>query len=252
MSGRRIGILGGTFDPIHRGHLDVADAAAHTLALTSVFLIPSNIPPHRPQPFASAYHRFAMVALAVAERPAWRAVDLELRSTTPSYTSSTLGHLRNRGYAPNELFFVIGADAFCDIATWHDYPAILERGALCRGVATRLTRQRAGAAAAATWPRAWSRQPRAISPARPSIILIDAPTADVSSTAIRQTRGEGTPIDGHGVPRACSNTLSSTDFIFRGRLDAGRRTGCIQSRQAGCMAKTEKRATKSQTVSRRR
>jgi nicotinate-nucleotide adenylyltransferase len=194
MSGRRVGILGGTFDPIHRGHLDVADAAAHTLALTSVFLIPSNIPPHRPQPFASAYHRFAMVALAVAERPAWRAVDLELRSTTPSYTSSTLGHLRNRGYAPNELFFIIGADAFCDIASWHDYPAILNAahfvvvsrpGSAVSALAQRLPDLAARMVTAT----------RAISPAGPAIILVDAPTADVSSTAIRQTLGEGTPID---------------------------------------------------------
>jgi nicotinate-nucleotide adenylyltransferase len=195
MSGRRVGILGGTFDPIHCGHLDVADAAASTLALTSVFMIPSNIPPHRPQPFASAYHRFAMVALAVAERPAWRAVDLELRSTTPSYTSSTLGHLRNRAYAPNELFFIIGADAFGEIATWHDYPAILD-------AAHFVVVSRPGSPVGRLAQRLPHLAPRmvtatnAIAPASPSIILIDAPTADVSSTAIRQTLGEGTAIDG--------------------------------------------------------
>jgi len=65
MTTARIGILGGTFDPIHRGHTDLAEAAAAALALTRVIVVPANIPPHRPQPFASSYHRFAMAALAV-------------------------------------------------------------------------------------------------------------------------------------------------------------------------------------------
>src|SRR6266487_5764077 len=123
---RRIGILGGTFDPVHCGHLDVGASAQEALELTRMYVITSNIPPHRPQPFASAYHRFAMVSFAVSTRPDWRAADLELRSPTPSYTSGTLAKFHERGYAASELFFVIGADAFVDIATWHDYPAILD------------------------------------------------------------------------------------------------------------------------------
>ena len=123
---RRIGILGGTFDPFHCGHLDVATSAQEALELTRMFVITSNIPPHRPQPFASAYHRFAMVSFAVASRPDWRAADLELRSETPSFTSGTLAKFHERGYAASELFFVIGADAFADIGAWRDYPAILD------------------------------------------------------------------------------------------------------------------------------
>ena len=96
MSARRIGIIGGTFDPIHCGHVDVAVAAAQTLGLARMFVIPSNIPPHRPQAFASAYHRFAMVSLAAAGHPGWRAADLELRYGAPSYTSATLERFRVR------------------------------------------------------------------------------------------------------------------------------------------------------------
>ena len=66
MSARRIGILGGTFDPIHCGHLDMAEAAQAVLSLDRVFVVTANIPPHQVQTVASAYHRFAMVALAVA------------------------------------------------------------------------------------------------------------------------------------------------------------------------------------------
>src|ERR1044072_5020372 len=123
---RRIGILGGTFDPFHNGHLDVGVSAQEALGLTRMFVITSNIPPHRPQPFASAYHRFAMVSFAVANREGWRAADLALRSEPPSDTPGTLASFRERGYGPSELFFVIGADAFADIGAWRDYPAILD------------------------------------------------------------------------------------------------------------------------------
>src|SRR4051812_10459 len=97
---RRIGILGGTFDPVHYGHFDVADAAERALQLTRLFIVTANVPPHRPQPQSSPFHRFAMVALAVLDRPAWRASDLELRAAAPSYTSVTLDKFHERGVAP--------------------------------------------------------------------------------------------------------------------------------------------------------
>ena len=123
---RRIGILGGTFDPIHLGHLDLASAAQAALGLTEVMLIPSNVPPHRPAPAASGFHRFAMAALAVAGRPGWRVSDLELGEPTRSYTSTTLRSLHQDGCQREELFFLIGADAFSDITSWHEFPAILD------------------------------------------------------------------------------------------------------------------------------
>ena len=126
MPARRLGILGGTFDPLHVGHMDVGDAAYAALRLTEMVLVTSNVPPHRPQPLTSAYHRFAMVAIAVQGRPGWQAADLELRHAAPSYTSRTLDRFHDRGYEAVELFFVIGADAFVEIESWRDYPNILE------------------------------------------------------------------------------------------------------------------------------
>lgn len=123
---RRLGILGGMFDPIHDGHLDTVDAAQHALHLTALAIVPSKIPPHRPQPIASGFHRFAMVALAIAGRPGWRALDLELSKPAVSYTSDTLRHLHTIGFHQTELFFIVGADAFLEIATWKDYPALLD------------------------------------------------------------------------------------------------------------------------------
>jgi nicotinate-nucleotide adenylyltransferase len=197
---RRLGILGGTFDPIHNGHLDVGDVAVRALNLTRMFVITSNVPPHRPQPFASSYHRFAMVSLAVADRHSWRASDLELRAPAPSYTTATLKKFHQRGYGPCELFFVLGADAFADIGTWRDYPAILADAHFAvvsrPGYPVQQLPQRL--------PRLADRMVHApldtLSQIDPLIVLIDAPTADVSSTAIRQRRASGDSIAGMVPP----------------------------------------------------
>src|SRR5688500_17966644 len=91
----RIGILGGTLDPIHFGHLDTALAAREALALDKVVIIPSRIPPHRStQPLASAYHRFAMAALAVNGVEGLSVSDVELQAPGLSYTADTLMHYR--------------------------------------------------------------------------------------------------------------------------------------------------------------
>jgi nicotinate-nucleotide adenylyltransferase len=193
---RRIGILGGTFDPFHCGHVDVGEAAVAALGLARVYVITSNVPPHRPQPVASAYHRFAMVSLGLKEREGWRASDLELRTDATSYTSGTLAKFHEREYAPCELFFIIGADAFADIGTWRDYPKILD----CAHFAVV---SRPGFAASMLPHRLPTLADRMVKPPMdvmsqmdPMIILIDVPTADVSSTAIRQRRIEGATIAG--------------------------------------------------------
>jgi nicotinate-nucleotide adenylyltransferase len=191
MSIRRIGILGGTFDPIHWGHLEAAFAAETALNLMRVMVVPASLPPHRPQPYASSFHRFAMVALAVAGRAGWRASDLELRDESESYTSATLDKFHERGYKASELYFILGCDAFAEIATWRNYPGILERahfavisrpGHPVGDIPHRL-------------PQLAQRMVRppldAISPIDPTIVLIDAPTADVSSSAIRDRRARG-------------------------------------------------------------
>jgi nicotinate-nucleotide adenylyltransferase len=197
---RRVGILGGTFDPIHRGHLDLADAAQRVLALTEILVIPSNIPPHRPQPIASSWHRFAMVALAIVGRSGWRASDIELAGGAgPSFTSATLRRFEDAGYTAAELFFLTGADAFAEIESWRDFPAILDRaefvvvsrpGFPVSGLARRLP------AIADRMQDADRLSDRRTEAGRTSIFLIDAATADVSATAIRQAAANGRPISG--------------------------------------------------------
>ncbi len=196
---RRIGILGGTFDPIHCGHIDVGSAARTALQLDRLIVVTSNIPPHRPQPLASPYHRFAMTAMAVAGRPGWTVDDLELEVGTPSYTSGTLRQFRDRGYAPSEVFFVIGADAFAEIESWHDYPAILDLAHFVVVSRPGMPVDRLPAQLAALAPRMIPGtevdahlRPRS----KLRIFLITATTADVSSTAIRQRVAAGESIAG--------------------------------------------------------
>jgi nicotinate-nucleotide adenylyltransferase len=196
MSLRRIGILGGTFDPIHWGHLEAAFAAEAALNLMRVLVVTSSMPPHRPQPHASGFHRFAMASLAVGGRTGWRASDLELRDESQSYTSATLQKFHDRGYKASELYFILGSDAFAEIMSWVDYPAILDfahfvvisrPGHPIEDIPHRL-------------PQLASRMVRppldAISHVDPMIVLIDAPTADVSSSAIRDRRARSESVAG--------------------------------------------------------
>ncbi|HKB11163.1 MAG TPA: nicotinate-nucleotide adenylyltransferase, partial [Vicinamibacterales bacterium] len=177
------------------------DAAQAVLGLTELHVVTAHFPPHRPPPETSSYHRFAMVALTTIERPAWRASDLELRHESPSYTSRTLHKFHDRGYQPTQLFFVIGSDAFADIATWRDYPTLLESAHFAVVSRPHLP----AAAVVERLPGLAGRMvteiDQALSSTVPLIFLIDAPTADVSSTAIRSRLATGAPIDGMVAPR---------------------------------------------------
>ena len=125
--GARLGILGGTLDPVHTGHIETALAARAALALDRVLLLPSRVPPHRPlQPCASPFHRFAMTALAVNGIEGLEATDIELASPGPSYTASTLERFHEHGARRSQIFFILGADAFAEIETWNRYPSVLD------------------------------------------------------------------------------------------------------------------------------
>ena len=196
MSFRRIGILGGTFDPIHWGHLEAAFAAENALKLQRLLVITSHVPPHRGTPQASSYHRFAMAALAVAGRSGWRASDLELRLDSESYTADTLKRFHDRGYAPAELFFITGADAFGEIPHWKDFPLVLD-------YAHFVVVSRPGYPVSDLPHRLPQLASRMITPPLdslshldPMILLVDAPTSNVSATEVRDRRRRGETIAG--------------------------------------------------------
>ena len=122
---RRVGILGGTFDPVHIGHLRGALEVAELFALDEVRLVPSARPPHRDVPQVSAEDRLAMVRRAVEGVPGLAVDDRELRRERPSYTIDTLESLRSELAADDQLFLVLGWDAFCGLPSWHRWEELL-------------------------------------------------------------------------------------------------------------------------------
>ncbi|UTW06563.1 nicotinate-nucleotide adenylyltransferase [Pseudomonas benzenivorans] len=123
---RRIGIFGGTFDPVHIGHLRSALEVAEFMALDELRLVPSARPPHRGAPQVSAQDRLAMVQLAVADLSPLCVDDRELGRDKPSYSIDTLESLRAELAVDDQLFLVLGWDAFCGLPSWHRWEALLD------------------------------------------------------------------------------------------------------------------------------
>lgn len=120
-----VGIFGGTFDPIHYGHLRTAYELKAKLGLCEVLFVPGGLPPHRAAPLASADLRLAMVMAAIAGEPGFRCDDRELRRAGPSYTIDTLAELRaERPEAP--LCLLLGMDAFLGLAGWHRWHELID------------------------------------------------------------------------------------------------------------------------------
>ena len=193
---RRLGVFGGTFDPVHHGHLDAASAARSALALEEILFVPSKDPPHRSLvPHASAFHRFALAGLAINGLDGYRVSDAELLRDGRSYTADTLRQFRAEGWAPWQLFFIIGADAFAEIATWREYPAVLD-------LAHFIVIARPGVTIEASVGRTPDLRAR-VRPTSPTpaiedatgIFVVEATTRDVSSTMVRARLAAGQPID---------------------------------------------------------
>ena len=124
---RRLGILGGTFDPIHHGHLLAAEEARHQLALDRILFVPAGIPPHKPaRPISSADHRVRMVELAIAGKSHFALSRVDVDRPDPSYTVDTLELLRAEWGAGPRFFFIEGADSLSDIACWYRPRRLIE------------------------------------------------------------------------------------------------------------------------------
>ena len=188
----RLGVLGGTFDPIHYGHLDAAAAARDSLSLDAVLFLPAHDQPLRTnQTGASGFHRFAMATLATNACAAYRVSDLELMREGMSYTIDTLRHLHAEGWGASQLFFILGADAFAEIARWRGFPDVLDAARFVVVARPGVSLE----SAIARTPAIGSR-----------VSLIEARTRDVSSTVIRQRLSAGESIDDL-VPAAVSRHI---------------------------------------------
>jgi len=122
----KIGLLGGTFNPIHIGHLRIAEEAREGLGLEQVVFIPAHIPPHKqPEGVIDSSHRLAMTSLAVQDHEAFIVSDIEADRPEKSFSLYTIRHFLRELDKQDELFFILGADAFAEITTWHRWMEVL-------------------------------------------------------------------------------------------------------------------------------
>ena len=122
----RVGLLGGTFNPVHNGHLAIARQTRDALALERVVFIPTGDPPHKPhEALASAGTRYEMVRLAIASDPSLSVSDVDVRRAGKSYSIDTVRILQEQFGPETQLYFLIGLDAFLEIPTWRDPETLL-------------------------------------------------------------------------------------------------------------------------------
>jgi nicotinate-nucleotide adenylyltransferase len=199
MSTAPIGILGGTFDPIHFGHLRLAQELSHTLKLAQVRFVPSGTPPHRATPAATTAQRVVMARLAVAANPLFAVDERETRRTGPAYTFDTLTQLRAELGATSSLVLLLGADAFLEFATWHRWHELfgLAHVAIAHrpGFPVERWRDSMPQPLAREYTARSMQQPLAVHLAPAGGIVVMPITAlDISATAIRElTRTGGSP-----------------------------------------------------------
>ncbi|MFD1885464.1 nicotinate-nucleotide adenylyltransferase [Paenibacillus wenxiniae] len=173
----KVGIMGGTFDPVHIGHMLAAEAALEGCALDEVWFMPSHIPPHKHAAGASGKQRLQMVERAIGTNPAFRTLDIELERGGVSYTIETIRALQER-YGEHEFFFIIGADMVNSLTEWHGIEELAQRLTFV-GVG------RPGSVIDKTKMPAYL---------QPRVQLVNMPQVDISSTDIRERLQNGQTI----------------------------------------------------------
>lgn len=196
----KIGLLGGTFDPFHFGHLAAADAAIDCAELDRVIFIPAAQPPHRPPAVASPHQRIEMCRLGIDGEPRFEVSDIELKREGPSYTVDTLAQWRKQE-PDDELFLILGWDAAQLFSTWREPEKVRE-------LATIVVVARPGGTA----PR--EEDLKGVGLDKAKVVLCLTTTPDVSASEIRKAVAAGEPITGK-VPKAVER------FIAEHRLYAG-------------------------------
>jgi nicotinate-nucleotide adenylyltransferase len=194
---RRIGILGGTFDPLHVGHLRAAEVVREALGLDEVLFVPSKSPPHKVAPdVTEAKHRLRMVELAVENERFFNVSRVEVERDGPSYTIDTLSEL-SADRPESKFFFVAGTDSFIEIRTWHRWKELLSRHSFVVHERPGFPLERARAlvsrelGAPAVEETAFDAE---LSSHRPQVFLLQRDMLDVSSTGIRSSVREGRSI----------------------------------------------------------
>jgi nicotinate-nucleotide adenylyltransferase len=188
----KLGLFGGSFDPIHNGHLLTLSAAASELALDRVLLIPNPFPPHKPAEQLTPYvYRREMVRLALKAFPAFELATIEEESKGPAYTTDTVRRvLETRGISPEDCWLIIGADSLLEIECWKDPEALYRdcRVAVLPRPGCDLTRV----------PKRFLSRTR----------VLKSPQIDISASEVRARVAAGEPID-HLVPAPVETYIHS-------------------------------------------
>lgn len=197
------GVLGGTFDPIHNGHLAIAEEVRQKLSLDEVIFVPASCPRLKPaSPVATPQQRVHMVRLAISGSPYYRLSTVEVERPRPSCSVDTVAELRGQLDKEGELYFILGQDNLAELPRWREPERLVK---MCRLVAV---------------PRPGLRLPdlKALEASVPglagSLILLEAPHSDISASLVRERVSRGLPI-GHLVPGAVA------DYIREQGLYAG-------------------------------
>jgi nicotinate-nucleotide adenylyltransferase len=204
VSGMKIGVLGGTFDPIHRGHLKVAEEVTARLNLSEIIFMPAGQPRLKINNVISpAEHRVEMVRLAIAGKPYFTLSTMEVERPGPTYTVDTMAELRRQLGSGHELFFILGWDSLTQLPGWREPSRLIK---LCHLVAV---------------PRVDYPPPdlgaleAAIPGLSPRVILLDLPRIDINATEIRQRVGRGLSIH-HLVPEPVERYIREHKLYIAG------------------------------------
>jgi nicotinate-nucleotide adenylyltransferase len=206
---RRIGLLGGTFDPIHYGHLVVAEEVRSGLGLAEMIFIPAGEPPHKQEDIITpARHRLAMLELALASNPHCSISLVDVEREGPSYTVDTLRLLRRKWGSQADMFFVIGWDSLEELSGWREPEALLEQ--LTRLVAV----QRPGYEEAPEYRAGLEQR---LPNLKQRLLTMAAPQLEISATDLRQRVAEGRPIK-YQLPEAVERYIAQHG-LYRQRTE---------------------------------
>ena len=173
---KKIGIMGGTFDPIHVGHLMIAEAVWDEYKLEKVLFIPSANPPHKHDVMTSARHCFNMTLLATCSNPHFEVSSIEMDRTGPSYTIDTIKALKKIYGDDTDFYFIIGADCIHELPSWHKIDELLK---ICKFIATKRPSYKLDLSIIAKEFSDYNIQ------------LLETPELEISSTDIRQRIKKG-------------------------------------------------------------
>ena len=196
----KVGVFGGTFDPIHNGHLIVAEECRDRLKIDRVLFVPALLPPHKQtRSLTDPCHRMAMVRLAISSNPWFEASSIELDRPGPSYSVDTLRQLRLHQPECTEMFFIMGADSLNELPSWHDPAGLL---AACKLVVV----NRPGAPAVDS-----SRLDSLYPGVEERVAVIDLPGLDIASSEIRRRVAAGRTIR-YQLPEEVSAYIETNDL----------------------------------------